>query len=123
MRGDKMDNTAEIDDAGVPLPRMSTVQALPDFRLSVTWAEGSRAGRTDTVDLAPVINTYKFYRPLRKNRELFQTAHLVDDGNAIAWDDGTIDMSAELIEDIADQAMTPQDFARFLERNKLTQQA
>jgi hypothetical protein len=123
MSANKMDNTAEIDDAGVPLPRMSTVQALPDFRLSVTWAEGSRAGLADTVDLAPVINTYKFYRRLRKDREQFLTAHLVDDGNAIVWGDGTIDMSAELIEDLAEQAMTPQDFARFLERNKLTQEA
>jgi hypothetical protein len=116
-------SATEIENSGVPLPRISRVQALPGFRLSVIWAEGSRTGSTDTIDLAPVINTYTFYRPLRKNKELFQTAHLVDDGNAIAWGDGTIDMSAELIEDIANEAMTPKDFARFLERNKLTQNA
>ena len=79
----------------------SQVQVLPDLSLSVGWAEGPRTGTADVVDLSPVINTYKFYRPLRKNKELFQTAHLVDDGNAIEWGDGTIDMSAELIEDIA----------------------
>ena len=49
-----------------------------------------------------------------KTKNCFRTAHVVDDGYAIAWGDGTIDMSAELIEDIADQAdqvVTPKDFA------------
>ena len=119
------DAPSEVDSekSGIPLPRMSQVQVLPDLSLSVGWAEGPRTGTADVVDLSPVINTYKFYRPLRKNKELFQTAHLVDDGHAIEWGDGTIDMSAELIEDIASQTMRPQDFAEFLEHNKLTQEA
>jgi hypothetical protein len=125
MSASKTENisSTEIDDTGVSLPRISQIQALPELCLSVTWAEGSRAGRTESVDLASVINTYKFYQPLRKNRELFQTVHLVDEGNAVAWGDGTIDMSAELVEDLAEQVMAPQDFAKFLERNKLTQEA
>ena len=65
--------------------------------------------------LLPVINTYKVYRPLRNNEELFQTARLVDDGNVVAWGDGRIDMSAELLEEIANETMAPQDFAGFLE--------
>jgi hypothetical protein len=104
-------SATKIGNTGVPLPRISRIRAFPDFRVSVIWAEGSRTGAADTVDLAPVINTYKFYRPLRKNKELFRTAHIVDNGYAIAWGGGTIDMSAELIEDIAHQAMTPKDFA------------
>jgi hypothetical protein len=104
-------SATKIGNRGVPLPRISRIRAFPDFRVSVIWAEGSRTGAADTVDLAPVINTHKFYRPLRKNKKLFRTVHLVDDGHAIAWGDGTIDMSAELIEDIADQAMFPKDFA------------
>jgi hypothetical protein len=116
-------SATEIETTGVPLPRISQIRVLPNFRLTVIWADGSRAGNPDTIDLAPVINTYKFYRPLRKNEELFQTAHLIDDGNAVAWGDGAIDMSAELIEDIAKEAMTPKEFAEFLERNKLTQEA
>jgi len=116
-------SATEIEDTGIPLPRISEIQALPDFRLAIVWAEGSRRGRTDLVDLAPVINTYKVYRPLRNNEELFQTARLVDEGNVVAWGDGRIDMSAELLEDIANETMTPQDFASFLERNGLTQEA
>jgi hypothetical protein len=116
-------SATEIEDTGTPLPRISEIRALPDFRLAIAWAEGSRRGRTDLVDLAPVIYTYKLYRPLRNNEELFQTARLVDDGNVVAWGDGRIDMSGELIEDIANETMTPQDFASFLERNGLTQEA
>jgi predicted RNA-binding protein Jag len=115
-------SATEFEDTGAPLPRISEIRALPDFRLAIVWAEGSRTGRADFVDLAPVINTYKLYRPLRNNGELFQTARLVDHGNVVEWGDGTIDMPAELIEDIANEAMTPQDFASFLRRNDLTQE-
>jgi hypothetical protein len=113
----------KTEDTDIPLPRISEIQALPDFRLAIAWVEGSRRGRTDLVDLAPVINTYKLYRPLRNNEELFRTARLVDNGNVVAWADGRIDMSAELVEDIANETMAPQDFANFLERNGLTQEA
>src|SRR5215510_3177909 len=115
-------SATEFEDTGAP-PRISEIRALPDFRLAIVWAEGSRTGRADFVDLAPVINTYKLYRPLRNNKELFQTARLVDHGNVVEWGDGTIDMPAELIEDIANEAMTPQDFVGFLRRNDLTQEA
>src|SRR5215510_13336588 len=114
-------SATEFEDTGAP-PRISEIRALPDFRLAIVWAEGSRTGRADFVDLAPVINTYKLYRPLRNNKELFQTARLVDHGNVVEWGDGTIDMPAELIQDIANEAMTPQDFGSFLRRNDLTQE-
>src|SRR5215470_659548 len=116
-------SATEFEDTGAPLPRISEIRALPDFRLAIVWAEGSRAGRADFVDLAPVINTYKLYRLLRNNGELFQTARLVDHGKVVEWGDGMIDMSAELIDDIANETMTPQDFASFLRRNDLTQEA
>jgi hypothetical protein len=116
-------SATEIEDTGFPRPRISEIRALPDFRLAIVWAEGARTGRADSVDLAPVINTYKLYRPLRNNEDLFQSARLVGDGNVVEWGDGTIDMSAELIEEIANEAMTPQDFASFLRKNDLTQEA
>jgi hypothetical protein len=116
-------NAIETEDSGIPLPRIENIEILPNFSLRVTWAEGSRVGRTDTVDLSPAINSYKIYRPLRKNEELFKTARLVEDGDVIAWDGDDIEMTAEMIEELADQIMTPQDFAEFLKRNKLTQEA
>src|SRR5262245_40060230 len=116
-------SATEIKDTGVPVPRISEIRALPHFLLAIAWAQGSRSGRAECVDVATVINTYKLYRLLRNNEELFQTARLVDDGNVVQWGDGIIDMPAKVIEDIANEAMTPEDFASFLRKNDLTQEA
>jgi hypothetical protein len=113
----------EMVDSGIPAARIANMRVTGDMRLAVDWAEGLRAGKSDEVDLAPAINSYKFYRPLRGNAALFDTAHLIDDGYAVAWGDGNVDMSADTIETLAQETMTPQVFAAFMERNKLTQGA
>jgi len=43
------------------------------------------AGLVDRVDLSPIINSYKIFRPLRKNEARVETAHLIDDGDVVAW--------------------------------------
>jgi hypothetical protein len=113
----------EIIDSGVPAPRISNIRIGTYFHLEVTWAEGERAGRTDYVDLLPAIDSYKVYRPLRNNEPLFSTARLIDDGFAVQWGASDIDMSADAIEVLATESMSPAEFADFLRRNKLTQQA
>jgi hypothetical protein len=117
-------NAVEIEDSGIPLARISAIEALPGFRLAVSWAEGSRAGRSDEVDLAPAINSYKIYRPLRNDEALFRTAYLIEGGDVVAWEGhGDLEMSADMIEALAEESMTPRDFAAFLQRNDLTQEA
>ena len=45
----------------------------------------------------------------------------MEDGAAIAWGDGSaIDVAATTIESLAEEAMTPDDFAEFLRRNRLS---
>jgi hypothetical protein len=95
----------------------------PDRLVAVRWAAGKRRGREDRVDLSPLIDTLRFYAPLRKNPALFETAHLIDDGYAVAWDDDAIDMSAESVERLAEETMTCADFGAFLESHSLTHQA
>ena len=90
--------------------------------LIVTWADGGRAGRVDQVDVSPIINSYKIFRPLRKDEALFKTAHVIEDGDAIAWDGDDLELSAEAIETLADQTMTPEDFVAFMKRNNLTEE-
>jgi hypothetical protein len=107
---------------GEPVPRIAEIQALPQLRLRVIWAEGKRSGRTDEVDLSPAIKSYKIYRPLRENDRLFQSARLIEDGDVVAWEGDDLEMTAEMIEELADQIMTPQHFAAFLSRNNLTQE-
>ena len=113
----------EIVETGIPLPRMAEVRAVTPLTLLVTWAEGARAGRTDRVDLAPVVETFRIFRPLRKNEALFATARLGDDGDTVVWAGDNLEMHAETIELLAEQTMSPQDFVAFLKRNRLTQDA
>jgi len=113
----------EMVDTGIPIPRIAKIWVAGKLCLQVLWADGVRAGKTEEVDLSPAINSYKFYRALRYNDKLFGTAHLVDEGNAVAWGNDDIDMSAETIETLAQESMSPEDFAAFIARNKLTQAA
>jgi hypothetical protein len=91
--------------------------------LAVLWARGRRKGREDIVSLSPLIDTHKFYAPLRKNSELFETVRVIDDGYALAWVNGSIDMAAASVERLAEEAMSGKDFNEFLLRNCLTHQA
>jgi hypothetical protein len=105
------------------MPRLGSVRAIDGSSVLVNWVEGSRAGRTEAVNLLPLIDSFKMYEPLRRNDPLFSTVHLIEDGNAIAWgDEESIDMAATSIERMAQEAMSADDFAAFLERNKLTHQ-
>lgn len=105
---------------GEPLPLIASVSPHDRWIVAVTWADGRR----QLVDLAPVIFTYKLYRPLRDDPALFRTVHIVDGGSALGWgDDNWIDMDASSVARLADEAMEPADFAGFLKRHKLTYDA
>lgn len=114
---------SDILNTGLPMARLSSIRVVGPSSLEVKWAEGERAGCTDIVDLSPALGIYKTYRRLRDNFELFATAHLIEDGDAVGWDEGKLDMSAEMIESVAAESMTPESFSQFLQRNQLTQEA
>ncbi|HEV2956612.1 MAG TPA: hypothetical protein VGX95_10880 [Xanthobacteraceae bacterium] len=118
-------SATERIDSGVPMPLIAAVRPVDaENRLvEVTWAEGNRRGRTDVVDLSPLIETHRFYRPLRNDPALFDTIHIVDNGEAVGWGDDAVDMSADSIERLAGETMTAEDFRAFLARNNLTQEA
>ena len=114
----------EIVEIGGPLPRLASIEPRTGHTVQVTWAEGSRGGRTELVDLSPVIFVSAFYRPLRDDPALFATARLVDGGAAIEWGDRPVgdelDMSAVTVARLAGEAMTNEEFRAFLQRNGLT---
>jgi hypothetical protein len=81
------------------MPRLGAVRAIDGSSVLVNWIEGARAGRIEAVNLLPLIDSFKAYEPLRGNVPLFSTAHLIEDGNAIAWgDDESINMAATSLE-------------------------
>jgi len=106
------------------MPRLASVAHHDGMEIVVSWRTGLRAGKADVVDLAPGIMTYKVYRPLRDDPELFKSVHVTDDGTAIAWGaDNAIDMAATTVERLAEETMTSSDFRAWLERHALTYEA
>ncbi len=88
------------------MPIISSVEALEPPRIRITWSAGSRSGTTDVVDLSPLVNVLRFYRPLRGDAALFETVHVSHEGNAIAWRGAEeLDMSATSIERLVKEAL------------------
>jgi hypothetical protein len=118
-----MNAIEDVLDTGASMARIGRISVVGPTTVEIDWAEGARTGRTDVLDLTPLIGSYKIYRPLRGNPDLFATARLIEDGDVVAWNGADLEMTAELIETLAEQAMSPEDFADFLARNKLTHEA
>ena len=102
------------------MPVIASVHAAGERHIRVRWETDAPRKSTEAIDLSPLLNAFKFYRPLRGNDRLFRTVHVAEDGNAIAWGDGSIDMSATSIERLAEEAMTAAEFRDFLRANGLT---
>ena len=115
----------EVITIGEPMPRLAFLAPHGAYEVLVKWAAGStREHNVDSVDLAPLILTHKFYKPLRDNPDLLKTVHVIEDGSAVAWgSDDAIDMAATSIERLAEEQMTPADFRAWLEQLKLTYDA
>ena len=113
-----------VDDdtfvVGGPLPRIRAVSAHHGLCVTLTWESAGPSARTQTIDLAPAVYRYKLYAPLREDPELFRTVHVTDDGFAVAWDHNDLDMASTTIAELAEQTMTPADFADFMKRNGYT---
>lgn len=104
------------------LPILSSVRVgNGPYIVLVDWAEGSRSGTTEAIDLAPVILTYKVFKSLRDDAALFATVRLSEHGDAIEWgpDDG-LAISGQTLERLAEEVMTSAQFTDFMKRNKLT---
>jgi len=94
----------EIFQVGPPMPQIGSVEPDSDFSIRVTWAGNANTALPTTIDLAPIILTYKFYKPLRDNPELFRTVHISNEGRAIAWgSNDEIDIPATAIEHLASE--------------------
>lgn len=115
-------NATEIFDSGLPMARIGELRVINPHVIELTWVDGDRIGIKERVDLSPAIGSYKIYRPLRRDPQLFATAKLREGGNVIVWDGEDLEMSAEMVESLAEESMTPAEFAEFLKRNNLTQQ-
>jgi hypothetical protein len=113
-------NVTDTISIGEPMPAIAAATAIEPYRVRIAWAAGPRRGRTETVDLAPDILSFKAYRRLRDDPELFRSVQVTADGAALVWGDQDLDMAATSVERLAAEAMTNADFAGFLKRNGLS---
>lgn len=115
-------NETEIVTVGRALPRLRTVEpGNGPYGVRVTWADGPRAGQVDSIDLAPIVLTFKVFRPLRDDAALFRTVRLGEWGASIVWDGSAdLDIGADSLEDLIAETMTNADFAEFMKRHRLS---
>jgi hypothetical protein len=106
------------------MPRIGSISAAGNLRVNVNWSRGVREGITEVIDLAPIINSIKYFRPLRSDPELFATVHPIVYGAAVAWgEDDDIDLSADAILRLALENMTGDELRAFIQRQDLTETA
>lgn len=113
-------SATDLVTIGQALPRIRSVSFHNGYEVTVAWDAATRGGGTEVVDLAPLIFRMTFYTPLRDDRRLMATVHAIDEGTAIAWGDGEVDMAATSVLTLAEQSMTAADFSGFMERHGFT---
>ena len=111
----------DILKAGDPLPTIERVEpANGPYSLLVKWATGRRVGE-EVIDLAPHLFAFKVYRPLRDDRDLFAKVTVSDDGTAVLWPgDVDLEVSADALEELAEDKMTSERFGQVLRELNLT---
>ena len=87
--------------------------------MRIRWNTGD-----DTpVDVSAVINTYEFYKPLRRDPELFRRVEVGEFGTDVVWP-GDLDMSNDTLWRLAQEqsgmTMTAEAFRRWRERRTYT---
>ncbi len=117
-----MRETDEMIFAGDALPTIAKVEkGNGPFDVVVTWATGARAERVDVIDTAPQILTFKIYKPLRNDTDLFSKLTISADRTAIVWPGSAdLEISADALEEMAEQVMTCADFADFVKSKAWT---
>lgn len=115
-------NESDIVTVGAPLASIGAVQIVRPFVVSVTWAEGERAGGTDDVDLSPILSRYRVFRAVRLP-EVFAAVRVVDGGQALSWG-GDAEIAADTVERLARLAdlgrLTAEGFREWMGRHGMT---
>ena len=84
--------------------KLKNVNALPDYKLSVQFAEGV----TKIYDVASLFEKYRFFLPLKESPELFSSVIVDQGGYGIVWNDD-IDISCDELWENGTEIKTPFD--------------
>ena len=84
--------------------KVKSVSALPEFRLSVQFAEGI----TKIYDLNPLFNKWNAFAVLEKQPELFREVTVDQGGYGVIWND-ELDLSCDELFENGETVKTPFD--------------
>ncbi len=84
--------------------KVKAVNALPDYRLSVQFAEGI----TKIYDLKPLFDKWPVFTELKNNQELLYSVEVDAGGYGVVWNDD-IDLSCDELYENGETVKTPFD--------------
>lgn len=84
--------------------KVNNVETLPNYELSVQFAEGI----TKKYDLKPLFKKWKQFAALKKNEELYESVKVDQGGFGISWND-ELDLSCNELFDNGTVVKTPFD--------------
>lgn len=84
--------------------KVKAVNALPDYMLSVQFAEGV----TKIYDVKPLFSVWNSFKALQKYYELFRSVRVDQGGYGIVWND-ELDLSCEELFENGETVKTPFD--------------
>lgn len=105
----------DIVSAEFELPRLRKAVALDGRKVGVTFDDGRRK----IVDLAPALESRRFYIPLRNDDDLFHTLRISEFRDALEWD-GDLDFSAVWLERLPSIEFDNSDFRAAMETLGMT---
>ena len=100
----------EIVSVGAELPRISEAVALDGRKIRVTFMNGI----SKVVDLAPALESRRFYLPLRHDDVLFRSFRISEYRNALEWGDD-LEFSAVWLEALPSVEFDNADFRRAMD--------
>lgn len=105
----------EIISAGAPLPRLAAAVPLDGRKLRVRFEDG----REKTVDLAPALESRRFYKPLREDDALFRSFCISEYRDSIEWS-GDLDFSALWLDALPEAEFSNEEFRAAMDRMGMT---
>ena len=112
----------EIIEVGRPLPLITAVKPVGDRLVHILLTYPDDVVEK-TVDLAPILWSKRIFIPLREDDALFATLRVNEDGTALEFGDGDIDISADWIERMPQATMEPREFIQIMDDLKATNEA
>jgi hypothetical protein len=105
----------DVVSAGKPLPRIVSAIPIDGRKVHVKFSSGIEK----TVDLAPALESRRFYIPLRDDEALFRSFKVSEYGDALEWNDD-LDFSAVWLEALPAVDFSNEDFRKAMDQLGMT---